>query len=625
MFWLFCLLSGSTETTLPDSMEGSMAVKIHTHCGQCRQMNCMITPDDVASCAMSFCVNNCGCRFHSCKSIDHKKVCQKEKVSCINKFYGCPVELARDRIPEHLPICPASVIQCSREWNRWPMHSSDKGWKAPMPYKNPHVKCGQLDVALAMRDQRMLMDSFKTPMRTRKILRNPLNQHYPAVPINIPSTGSVDMEGSTSDASLFSDDDTGTPWDLNQSAPGLQQAVCSHLYGASKQATESLTKALDYVTGKQGLQRLSEAAKQQREVQMNEKLAMKYGEKPIDSSVDQLSEMAITDTRTSYYANSGAHSMDTSDLNRNISCNQESTNNEDDDLDIYINEKKLYEVLGVHPCLNFMSSYYVKPMKMFTFMCGQEFRRDEYAWHVQNSHCDIQCNLDGWFEQRCPLNYAGCSFSFQRFRPKNPKGFITHSPILQSFGMRNEEELEQIGDMSGSNNSVQDDDIRTEMGRKRLREATPEIHTSYKCESTVQVIPRYKSVSREVSPCPPLTSILERQKSEDCVITRLPFEILQKIALHLDGFSLNNLSMTCHLLQNVCCSLLDQKGVVSLVWEKTTAQRSANETSKDSDFDRDPRAGLSDVIKPQTWSIAYKVCLLVFVWPSGIGLDKQTF
>ena len=571
-------------------------VAMHNHCGECRRMNCTVTPDDVISCAMTFCANNCGYRFHSCKSLEHKKVCQKEKVSCINQFYGCPMELTRDKISEHLPVCPASVIQCSREWNRWPMHSPDKGWKAPMPYKNPHVKCGQLDVALAMRDQRMLMDSFKTPVRTRKILRNPLTQHYPAVPINVPNPGSVDMEGSTSDASLFSDDDTGTPWDLTQSAPGLQQAVCSQLYGASKQATESLTKALDYVTGKQGLKRLSEAAK-------NAKLssAAASGDTAIDASAGGLSEMKITERTTPQYAESGANLMDTSALNRDTSLDLGSTNNEEDELDIYINEKKLFEVLGVHLSMNFMSSYYVKPTKMFTFLCGQEFRRDEYAWHVKNFHCDIQCNLDGWFEQRCPLNYAGCTFSFQRFRPKTPKGYITHSPILQSFGIRSDEELEKDENTSGTDKNVQDDDIRTEMGRKRLREATPEIHTSYKCESAVRVIPRYKSMSREVSPCP---TIVERQESVECMFTRLPFEILQKIALHLDGFSLNNLSMTCHLMQNLCCSLLDQKGIVSLVWEKKAVGNESEMAPQGTQLNPE-EIGAS--VKPQTWTVAYKV------------------
>ena len=569
------------ENSLPPS-------PIHEHCGECRRLNCTITPDDITSCAMTFCASNCGSRFHSCKSFEHKRVCQKEKVPCINKFYGCPIELTRDKMSEHLPVCPASVIQCSREWNRWPMHSPDKGWKAPMPYNNPHVRCGQLDVALAMRDQRTLMDSFKTPVRTRKILRNPLNQQYPAVPVYTPNQASGDMESSTSDTSLFSDDDTGTPWDLSQSPPGLQHAVRNQLIGASKQATESLTKALDYVTGKQGLKRLSELAKQEsfREAQQ------KAAENKFSGDYDF-----------------GAKNIDALSINSNIPYDQGSANEGEDELEVYTKEKKLFEVLGVDLSMNFISSYYVKPPKMFTFLCGQEFRRDEYPWHIKNFHTDIQCNIDNWFEQRCPLSYAGCTFSFQRFKPKSPKGFITHNSVLQSIGLRHDQELQEV-DMSVKGTTVQDDDIRTEVGRKRLREATPEIHTSHNCESTVHVIPRYKSMSREVSPHP---TIFERQESLDCPLTSLPFEILQKIAVHLDGFSICNLSMTCHLMQNVCCSLLDQKGIVSLVWEKNVLKK-AQDGSLDKVGHGSPQISPDKLTvsgKPKIWKIAYKVSSLV--------------
>lgn len=561
-------------------------IPIHTHCGGCRVINCTVTPDDVTSCAMTFCASSCGLRFHTCKSFEHKKVCPKEKVPCINKFYGCPIELARDKIPEHLPVCPASVIQCSREWNRWPMHSPEKGWKAPMPYSNPHVKCGQLDVALAMRDQKTLMESFKTPVRTRKILRNALNQQYPAVPIFMSNQQSTDMESSTSDASLFSDDDTGTPWDLNQSPPGLQQAVRNQLLGASKQATESLTRALDYVTGKQGLERLGEITK-------------KRLEKEQKAQEEKCSEERRS-TETQLAKTSHPLPADTS-----MSIDQTSTSQTEDDLDVYIKEKKLHEVLGVDLRTSFISSYYAKPQKMFTFLCGQEFRRDEYPWHIKNFHTDIQCNLDNWFEQRCPLSYAGCTFSFQRFRPKLPKGFISHSSVLQSLGIRQVEELANGSLVSGKDNNVPDDDIRTELGRKRLREATPEIHTSNKCDSLVKVIPRFKPVSRDVSPHP---TIFERQESLDnCPLTSLPFEILQKIALHLDGFSLCNLSMTCHLMQNVCCTLLDQKGIVSLVWEKSTVGQSLDRSQDKQLLGQDKQKQTSSD-QPKMWKIAYKVC-----------------
>lgn len=48
----------------------------------------------------------------------------------------------------------------------------------------------------------------------------------------------------------------------------------------------------------------------------------------------------------------------------------------------------------------------------------------------------------------------------------------------------------------------------------------------------------------------------------------LPFEVLQHVSRHLDSFSLCNLALTCKLLRDVCCSLLDERGIVIQVWEK---------------------------------------------------------
>ena len=48
---------------------------------------------------------------------------------------------------------------------------------------NLHAKYGQLDVALALRDQRVLNEAMKAPRSTRRALRNPLTQRFPAVPL----------------------------------------------------------------------------------------------------------------------------------------------------------------------------------------------------------------------------------------------------------------------------------------------------------------------------------------------------------------------------------------------------------------------------------------------------------
>ncbi|XP_052235332.1 F-box only protein 30-like isoform X2 [Dreissena polymorpha] len=525
----------------------------HAHCSTCIKINCTKKPDDVSSCSLMYCSLDCGFRFHSCKQGEHQLLCLKENVSCINSIYGCPIRLPRWKILSHLTVCPASVVLCSREWNRWPMHSKEEGWKAILPFKHPHVKCAQFDVALALWDQKILMDSFRTPKKTRRILRNCLTQCYPAVPIQ--SYSSL-LESPGSDTSQLSEDESETPWDLNQSPPGLQKTILNQLsvcegktslYAATRQASESLTSALDYVTGKQGLKRLAEAVQSQKEL-------------------FHVSEIDIKEVSSGMKSVTITKQNDANNSNVNVPTAMSSLEYQEKLLDIYYTDKKLFEILGLDLAINFISSYQAKPLKMYTFLCGREFRRDEYPWHVKNFHAEIQCTLNHWFEQRCPLAYQGCTFAFQRFKPKIPDGHIVHSPILQSFGFRQGDEYEV--DMNHKDGKLtEEEDIRTVWGRKRLREATPEIHTSYKCDASVTIIPRYRSVSRETSPMKSYGASFDER---ECLLTDLPFEVLQNIARGLDGYSLQHLSMTCKLFQNVCCSLLDQCGIVSLVWEKNS-------------------------------------------------------
>ena len=48
----------------------------------------------------------------------------------------------RKRLGSHLASCPASVVVCMAEWNRWPVFSQDR--KRPFRTKNPYAHEGQL-------------------------------------------------------------------------------------------------------------------------------------------------------------------------------------------------------------------------------------------------------------------------------------------------------------------------------------------------------------------------------------------------------------------------------------------------------------------------------------------------
>ena len=44
----------------------------------------------------------------------------------------------------HLEKCPASVVICMAEWNRWPVYSSERKKHIPFRQSNPHAYEGQL-------------------------------------------------------------------------------------------------------------------------------------------------------------------------------------------------------------------------------------------------------------------------------------------------------------------------------------------------------------------------------------------------------------------------------------------------------------------------------------------------
>lgn len=84
--------------------------------------------------------------------------------------------------------------------------------------------------------------------------------------------------------------------------------------------------------------------------------------------------------------------------------------------------------------LNSFLKFHPKPKLMYTFICAQEFRRDEYGSHYKNFHGDIMDSLDGWMEHRCPLWQYGCNFVHRRVHPLPRQTRIIFNPIIESFG-----------------------------------------------------------------------------------------------------------------------------------------------------------------------------------------------
>ncbi|CAI9717912.1 F-box only protein 30-like [Octopus vulgaris] len=584
---------------------------VHVHCHDCYNSSCTegedgnyTTPDgQTRCCPVTSCENSCGAVYHECKGPEHNLLCPFERVPCINVNYGCPLIIHRAALGRHLEVCPASVIFCSFEWNRWPMHSTEDGVKAPLPLENRHLRSRQLDVALALRDQRMLIETRKAPRRTRHILRNSLTQRHPAAPfLHHSSSFDSDNLNSAGTSQTVSDDDSDGPWENAKSPPGLQRSVCSKLFRTTDQQNSptSPEERSDQVVNRKIKLSTQTKSKSLDNSQKFTQLGLDY---PIICSLCKNSQsniaMELPDINSS-----NSHCQESECLNKCCHYSAQTTNeksinsqqnmNIHEIANVHINEidseevagmacqapncelmtedgsssksvqtVKLNELLGVSLNIECMTRYQPKPRSMFTFLCAQEFRRDEYAWHYKNVHNDIHCGLNGWLEQRCPLAHSGCTFSFCRFYPDQVNYKIIHSSLVESFGVKTSWNCEE--NVSKSVHEIQPSaplTMHCECKKKshgktlpKSREVTPEIVTSSQYDSMVRVV----NVDQKK----------EEIQQPDCdFLTALPYELLQQILQNLDSFSLCNLAASSKYLRDVCSSLLETRGLVTLIWQK---------------------------------------------------------
>ncbi|XP_015667616.1 F-box only protein 40 [Protobothrops mucrosquamatus] len=132
---------------------------LHKHCEKCFNKYCQAPVEPSVSCVVISCRSHCGAVFHMCKEDDHKLLCPLEQVSCLNSIYGCPFTMARFKVAKHLQVCPASIVSCSMEWNRWPCADSEAILHENIMKQQPKEEC--LDVAIALRDQAALFKALK--------------------------------------------------------------------------------------------------------------------------------------------------------------------------------------------------------------------------------------------------------------------------------------------------------------------------------------------------------------------------------------------------------------------------------------------------------------------------------
>ncbi|XP_032071451.1 F-box only protein 30 [Thamnophis elegans] len=676
-------MSSSEEKTEPATMEDLQ----HLHCVNCISRRCMTRSEAGISCDLIGCPMVCGAVFHLCKAEEHRLLCPLERVPCLNSGFGCPFTVTRNKIAEHLETCPASVVCCTMEWNRWPISYADR--KSYENLSKDVDEIEQLDMALALQDQRMLLESLKVATMTSKtpdpILKPREQSSVASAPDAAVANGllPVDEEsfGALYQATVETTKSLATALDILNTATSLlssklsilpckRNADCCVKEHSSMQAMVEHDSEEENSMGAVGGIKL-DILNQNGQLEQNGssdicydttkhyKLNMSLDNIPLcngfhldDSSTEKLpqnEELNICNSSQFNVANS-IHSASPCDKAANVcnsvpvaqvkyeiplhslsngttdhiymshDCNDEqlqreieqeklrnnvfsfipqhtynylanyclSASKKDkavDTSDLEITEDPMdlqgidlitaallfclgdspggrgisdcriidgyhvdfgtqtfslpsailatntmvgeiasasacdhanpqlsnpspFQTLGLDLVLECVTRYQTK-RSMFTFVCGQLFRRNEFSSHFKNVHGDIHAGLNGWMEQRCPLAYYGCTYSQRRFCPSTQGAKIIHDRHLRSFGVQ-----------------------------------------------------------------PSISTVLSEPDKRCCLglhsdnLSNLPFEVLQHIAGFLDGFSLCQLSQVSRLMRDVCGSLLQARGMVILLWEK---------------------------------------------------------
>ncbi|XP_018418796.1 PREDICTED: F-box only protein 30 [Nanorana parkeri] len=631
----------------------------HIHCASCVSRRCMMRLEAGVSCDLISCLHVCGAVFHSCKADEHQMLCPLERVPCLNQGFGCPFVMTRNKLAEHLQYCPANVVCCTMEWNRWPVSYADR-----TSYKNLSTdvdKVEQLDLALALQDQRMLLESLKVETMMSKTTEKLQSQEQ------MPVKGENDHQMVTNAASNDEDSYSALYQATLETTKSLAAALdilnnatreIGMLNGRLRDASSEINKNFQISEQNGGCDIFNNQAFVEKEdaeasygvmctplKQFNQNgssdfyprrnsdltecddpnvkqssllcngfhndgkdmftvVSKQNADIPLDSStkhvnhnrsfrsVEQLSGPHTTNGseeqmdkhgeqwfqnvavfgRSPFLGNSywfkartENKAVDTSDLEvqddpmglncidlvtaaflfclgespggrgisdkRNVDSNRIDCGTQTfsfpsailatntmvgdiasacacDHANPQLSNPSPFQTLGLDLVLEYVAGYQVKQRSMFTFVCGQLFRRDEFSSHFKNVHADIHAGLNGWMEQRCPLAYYGCTYSQRRFCPLTQGSKIIHDRHLKSFGVQ----------------------------------------------------PHIPSKSQLIKNSPQSQSVDN--------FSSLPYEVLQHIAGFLDGFTLCHLSRVSRLMRDVCASLLQARGIVVLLWEK---------------------------------------------------------
>lgn len=618
----------------PQSRYRRSGPRLHRHCETCFSRRCKASIEVSVSCMVINCRLLCGASFHMCKEDEHSLLCPNEKVPCLNAHYGCPFTMCRSRLAKHLEVCPASVVCCSMEWNRWPLENPD----APL-YKNLLKELHEqesLDLSMALRDQKHLCARLKMRKCFPELMEEQ-EEEPPAVEEYDDEEGAVGKEtvcngmhinrhggsggslvnGPSKACEKALKEDVVLNGPVDKDKYNLFEKMFSMEMGGCKQAEAEASKTEEQngkKTSSKGsskpqgasaepekkeanvphvdisktglapwqdgvLERLGQEMKP-REFNMyivhHGRMLISFGQmdactpRERDFVYGNLEPIPVQTLRSFKVPSSYKHRrIQLREFNTRVITEHKGVGTSDLDMsekdggemdemfstllcyaEVEIRGHKISETVATDglyvdiatQTYNFATAPFKsnttlteittgrdlklhvdldteavtlrhnKSTSTFTFLCGHFFRRDEFASHFKNVHLDIQSSLSGWFEQRCPLAYLGCTFSQRRLQPSTQRAKVSYNQDLSIFTL------------------------------------TPEVPASLMSDSQTG---------------PPKARI----KYEDS-LNNLPFEVLCHIASYLDSFTLSQLALVSRLFRDICATLLQERGMVGFKWRK---------------------------------------------------------
>ncbi|KAJ7317891.1 hypothetical protein JRQ81_004053 [Phrynocephalus forsythii] len=623
-----CILTGHQRQPSTVMGKKQRTRGLHKHCENCINKYCQVPVEPAVSCIVINCHSRCGAAFHMCKEEEHQLLCPLEQIPCLNSAYGCPFTMTRFKMAKHLQVCPASIVCCSMEWNRWPCADSEAILLKNIMKDEPDEKC--LDVALARRDQDALFRVLKMAElfpECKNIMEETASEEEDLGEAAAGKGAGQKEANDTQPAELTQEERENLAKD-KEGVDLIGYKTWENMFSKEFRACAVTGQSTD--DGKNGSPNAGHTSSSDRAVKENGS-ARDCKETPPPSEINPAAErtglapwqdgvlerlkkevpvgeynmylvhhgrmlihfgqMAACTPREKdfVYGNLEVHevktentfkiptsycgkrarlgdptahkkptktvSLDTSDLGisaeelpksdavkttllcaleKELKGHEISQTKSVDGLyvdfgtqtyrfakEAFSSTDVLADVLDTNdpPSLSLqlqgesVTQRHNKSSSVFTFSCNHFFRRDEFPSHFKNVHTDIQSCLDGWFQHRCPLAYLGCTFVQYPWRPSRQRSSIIYSQDLQTFALR------------------------------------PEV------DPALLETKKYKLIRNT------------RGKEVDA-LSSLPLEILKYIAGFLDSLSLSQLAQVSVQMRDICATLLQERGMVFLLWEK---------------------------------------------------------